>query len=79
MATTSTDGDLLRGAPAIADHLNLPVRMTYHLLAKGQLPGFHLGGKWCARPRRLAEHFMDLEAAEAEKRQAVQEKLEAAT
>ncbi len=39
--------DILRGARAIADHLKLPVGVTYRLLETDALPAHQPGGSGC--------------------------------
>jgi hypothetical protein len=45
--------DLLRGVPAIAEHLRWTRRACYYAIEKGRLPAFQLAA--------LDEHFRDLE------------------
>ena len=61
MATS--DADLLYGVPAIAEHLSLRERQVYHLISKGNLPSFKIGGKVCCRRSSLDQWLADQEAA----------------
>ena len=56
------EADLLYGVPAIASHLNLTTRQVYHLIAKGELPAFKIGGKACARRSSLTAWLSECEA-----------------
>jgi hypothetical protein len=49
--------DILYGRKSIAAHLNLTERQVHHLIQKGQLPTFKLGGMICATKRGLQNHF----------------------
>ena len=54
--------DLLRGAPAIGDHLGVSnIRKVYHMLETRQLPGFKIGSIWHMRKSTLAAHITKLE------------------
>ncbi len=55
--------DLLYGMAAIGTHVGLTARQVEHLIAKGELPSFRLGGTVCARRSTLAAHFAAQEAA----------------
>ena len=61
--------DLLYGVRAIGAHLGLTARQAEHLIARGQLPVFRLGGTICQRKSALDGH-LTLAAAEAEQRPA---------
>lgn len=57
--------DLLRGVPAIAAHIGMSVRTTYHLVEKGALPIFRLPNNTTiyARKSELDQHFTATKAA----------------
>ena len=58
--TANDDDTLLYGVKDIAAHLRLTTRQVSHLVAKGHLPTFKLGGIICSTKRGLAEHFGSL-------------------
>jgi hypothetical protein len=49
--------DLLVGAEAIADYLNIEVRQCFHWLARGYIPASKTGNIWTATRSALREHF----------------------
>lgn len=61
--TANDDDALLYGVKGIASHLKLTTRQVSHLVAKGHLPTFKLGGIICTTKRSLAEHFSSLTRA----------------
>lgn len=63
--TQPNEADLLYGVPVIAEHLRLRERQVYHLITKGNLPSFKIGGKVCARRSSLDQWLVDQEAAAA--------------
>lgn len=65
MSEMNADPDLLYGVPAIADCLKMRERQIYHLVQKGEIPTFKIGGKVCARKSSLMSW---LAAKEAESR-----------
>ncbi len=57
--------DLLRGANSIASFLGQPLRIVYHLLETGQLPGaFKWGNRWCARKSTIVRNIAARERGE---------------
>ena len=61
--------DFLDGAEAITEFIkgevnDVTVRRTYYLLEKKAIPGFKLGGGWCARKTTILKHLARLEAGE---------------
>jgi excisionase family DNA binding protein len=64
MVTKLAD-DLLDGADEISRFTGWSKRRVFYLLEKGQLPGFKVGNKWCARRSTLTEHIQKLERGEA--------------
>jgi len=50
----------LRGAPAIAAYLNMPVRQTYYALEHNAIPAGKFLGTWMADPDRLDQHMDDI-------------------
>ena len=58
--TANDDDALLYGVKHIASHLKLSTRQVAHLIAKGHLPTFKLGGIICTTKSGLAEHFGSL-------------------
>ena len=40
--------DLLYGAPAVADYMNMTERQARYLMDKGSLPSFKIDGKVCS-------------------------------
>jgi len=63
--TCETDlaDDMLYGAKAIGAAVGRTERQAFHMLEKGQLPGFKWGGVWAARRSRLRQSVLDREAA----------------
>ncbi|BBK31521.1 hypothetical protein EDC65_0323 [Stella humosa] len=59
--------DLLVGARGITGEIGGDERRTYHLLERGLLPAFKLGGVWCARKSTLRAHVERLERAAIER------------
>jgi len=57
--------DLLHGAPAIAKHLGLAVRVVYHLHDQSLIPTFKMGKTVCARRSTLRDWMAQQEAAAA--------------
>ena len=56
IAQSATESaDLLWGAGAIAEAINLPVRATFHLLENGRLPARKVGKRWVASRRALID------------------------
>ena len=49
--------DLIWQIDQIAEEVGLPVRVAYHLLRTGVLPGRKIGGKWCSSRSALRKHF----------------------
>ena len=49
--------ELIWGVEAVAEEVGLPVRVAYHLLRTGVLPGRKIGGKWCSSRSALRKHF----------------------
>jgi hypothetical protein len=62
MESADLAGDLLRGVPAIAKFIGLPVRTAYYELERKKIPGFKSGKLWIARKSTLRRHFENLEA-----------------
>jgi excisionase family DNA binding protein len=63
MADDTLASDLLNGASAIAEFLNISPRQAYHLLESGKLPAFKFGGRtWQARRSTLLRHIERLES-----------------
>lgn len=59
----SPAGDLLLGAPSIADYLGIKQRQVYRLIGEGALPSFKIAGTVSARRSTLAAWLADTEAA----------------
>lgn len=57
--------DLLDGAEEISRFTGWSKRRVFYLLEQGQLPGFKVGSKWCARRSTLTDHITRLERGEA--------------
>lgn len=55
---------LLHGAAEIAAFLNTSTRRVYHLVDKGTIPVFHLGGLLCCRRSTVVRYIEELEAGE---------------
>jgi len=55
--------DLLYGARAIGAAVGKTERQAFHMLEKGQLPGFKMGAIWTARRSRLRQSIIDRETA----------------
>lgn len=51
------DQDLLYGASAIAEHLQMTAKQVYHLHDQANLPTFKIGNRVCARRSELEAHF----------------------
>lgn len=68
MKTPEPAADLLHGAGAIAEHLNMTRKQVYHLHERGELPTFNMGRTVCARRSTLAKHFAAAERAATAKR-----------
>ena len=49
--------NLFGGSGRITEEVGLPVRITYHLLRTGVLPGEKIGGKWCSSRSALHKQF----------------------
>ena len=47
------DLDLLWGAEAIADAIDVPTRRAFYLLENNSIPAKKVGGRWVASRRRL--------------------------
>ena len=66
-------GDLLYGAPAIADYLGITERQVRHRCDKGQMPHFKIGktvcgrkttlGRWLDEREGVSPHLIDSPAA----------------
>jgi hypothetical protein len=50
--------DLLWGAKAIADDLNIPLRRAFYLLEQGLIPASKIGSLWVAGRRKLRSHIL---------------------
>lgn len=61
MSYRSLSEDLVGGAKAIGAELGVDERRAFHLLERGHIPGFKLGGRWYARRSRLRLHIERLE------------------
>jgi len=53
MANTESPDDLLWGVAEIGKAIRRTNRQTYHLLARGLLPGRKIGAAWVASRRKL--------------------------
>lgn len=49
--------ELVWEVEGVAEEVGLPVRVAYHLLRTGELPGQKIGGKWCSSRSALRRHF----------------------
>jgi hypothetical protein len=58
MTIAPAEADLLWGVKAIAIYLDRTPRQVTHLIHKGELPTFKLGGTVCSTKSGLAEHFV---------------------
>lgn len=63
--TVKLADDLLDGADEISRFTGWSKRRVFYLLEQGQLPGFKVGSKWCARRSTLTDHIARLERGEA--------------
>jgi hypothetical protein len=50
-------GDKLIGAVQIAEFIDEPIKKTFRLLSKKQLPPWKRGGEWIASKSALREHY----------------------
>lgn len=50
-----SDGDLLYGVPAIANHLGMTHAQIYHLHKENRIPTYKMGSKVCASKTKLKE------------------------
>lgn len=59
MQTSDTElkDDLLWGAEAIAQEIGRAVRITYHLLERGELPARKVCGRWVTTRTNLRKHL----------------------
>jgi len=57
MSNTESPDDLLWGVGEIGKAIRRTNRQTYHLLARGLLPGRKVGASWVASRRRLLAHL----------------------
>jgi hypothetical protein len=57
MIAGASKPDLLWGVKAIAIYLDRTPRQVTHLIQKGELPTFKLGGTVCSTKSGLANHF----------------------
>lgn len=55
--------DLLYGAKAIAEYLQLTCAVVYHLVAEKRIPVFKIGGKVAARRATLSAWLAEQEQA----------------
>ncbi|HEX7853839.1 MAG TPA: hypothetical protein VF503_09105 [Sphingobium sp.] len=62
--TSPAAGDLLFGAAAVAQHLNLTKNQVTNFHRSGELPTFKVGRAICARISTLQAHFALQEAAQ---------------
>lgn len=62
---SATDLDILWGAKAIGEALDIPETKANHLLAKGALPAKKIGGRWVTTRQALRAMFADLQSTEA--------------
>jgi len=51
--TTARDDDLLWGAKAFAEELNIPLRKAFYLLKAGRIPARKLGREWVGSRRHV--------------------------
>jgi hypothetical protein len=58
MSRKTASLDLLWGAAAIAEVLNLRPRQAFHMLENGEIPGKKVGGRWVVDRQKLAEFFL---------------------
>ncbi|MDA0661630.1 MAG: DNA-binding protein [Proteobacteria bacterium] len=56
------EGDILRGAKAIAAFINTTERRAFYKCERGHIPAFKEGRIWCLRKSR---YLRDIEAKEA--------------
>ncbi len=59
MQTLQEPLDLIWGVKYIAAYICRPERATFHLLAKGTLPGRVIGGRWCASRAALRKFLLE--------------------
>lgn len=57
MKNESRTLDIIWGAKAIAEALNLTNRQAFYMLERGALPVKKVGGKWCADRDELRKFF----------------------
>ena len=55
--TPLAKGDLLYGAPAIAEYLGVTDRVVYHRAETGEIPSFKIGKTICSRKTTLTEYM----------------------
>lgn len=56
---TEREFELVWGAEAIAAFIGRPVRATFHMLEKGELPARKVGQRWVAERGQLIRFFLD--------------------
>jgi len=61
----SDDADLLYGAPAIAEFMNVRPRQVHSMIDNSDLPIFRIAGKLCARRSAIKAWLAEREAATA--------------
>lgn len=59
----SDENKMLWGAGEIAKVIGRPVRATFHLLEKGEIPAKKVGGRWVAHRDKLVSYLTGDEAA----------------
>lgn len=64
-ANNDNAADLLYGASAIANYLNVSRAIVYHMVADATIPTFKLGKTVCARMATLDKWLADQEARAA--------------
>ncbi|WP_321383284.1 hypothetical protein [Rhizobium sp.] len=60
--------DLVWGAEEIAKIIGRTQRVTFHLLATGQLPAMKVGNRWVAERGALLRFFLEPETKKADAR-----------
>ena len=51
--------DLVWGAQAIAEEINVSVRRAFDLMEKGKIPAKKVGGRWVADRAKLRAFFVE--------------------
>lgn len=58
-----SSGQLIAGAPAIAEFLECETDQVYYLAGRGLLPIIKIGNRWCLRPAAYEKFCTERERA----------------